>query len=136
MLLSPRRHNFKAVFIRKSLNNKVTRAFLNGGSYGLLAYETGRVSSKQIEAARKYLRGGLKKNAKIWVSVFPSGMVTKKPQEVRMGRGKGYLKYWVHFAQKNEILLEAKGIRSLPIKKALVVAKLKLAIHSSLLAKY
>jgi large subunit ribosomal protein L16 len=136
MLLSPKRHNFKAVFVRKSLNNQITLSILNFGLHALLALEIGRISSKQIESARKSLRGALKKNAKVWSSIFPAGMVTKKPQEVRMGKGKGYLKYWVHFAQKNEVLFEAKGIRRQTIKKALVGAKFKLSVQSILLTKY
>jgi large subunit ribosomal protein L16 len=78
----------------------------------------------------------LKKDAKIWITAFPSGMVTKKPQEVRMGKGKGYLKYWVHFVKKNEILFETKGTNHLLIKQMLHGAKSKLSLQSELLSKY
>nr|YP_010486786.1 ribosomal protein L16 [Isochrysis galbana]UWI54150.1 ribosomal protein L16 [Isochrysis galbana] len=136
MLLSPKRYKFKSIFIRKSLNKQSSIPQLNLGVYGLTATEVGRLSSKQIESARKYLRGGLKKDAKIWVSVFPLGMVTKKPQEVRMGKGKGYLKYWVHFVKKNETLFEAKGNNNLLIKQILSGAKFKLPVQSKLLSKH
>jgi large subunit ribosomal protein L16 len=63
-------------------------------------------------------------------------MVTKKPQEVRMGKGKGYLKYWVHFVKKNEVLFETKGINNLLIKQILCGAKFKLPLQSELLSKY
>lgn len=136
MLLSPKRYKFKSIFIRKSLRKQASISQLNFGSHGLFATEIGRLSSKQIESVRKYLRGGLKKDAKIWISVFPSGMVTKKPQEVRMGKGKGYLKYWVHFVKKNEVLFETKGINNLLIKQILCGAKFKLPLQSELLSKY
>jgi large subunit ribosomal protein L16 len=137
MLLSPNRYKFKSIFIRKTLKkNFLSPPFLNTGFQGLLAAEIGRLSSSQIESARKYLRGALKKDAKVWVSVFPSGMVTKKPQEVRMGKGKGYLKYWVHFAKKNEILFEAKGLNASLIRKSLTGAKFKLSVESKLFSKY
>lgn len=63
-------------------------------------------------------------------------MVTKKPQEVRMGKGKGYLKYWVYFVKKNEILFETTGINSLLIKQVLSGAKFKLPLQSKLLSKH
>jgi large subunit ribosomal protein L16 len=63
-------------------------------------------------------------------------MVTKKPQEVRMGKGKGYLKYWVHLVKKNEILFETKGTNSLLIKQTLCGSKFKLPLQSELLSKY
>lgn len=65
MLLSPKRYKFKSIFIRKSLHKQVSISHLNFGSHGLFATEVGRLSSKQIESARKYLRGSLKKDAKI-----------------------------------------------------------------------
>ena len=136
MLLFPKRYKFKSIFIRKSLRKQVSFSQLNFGSHGLFATEIGRLSSRQIESVRKYLRGGLKKDAKIWIGVFPSAMVTKKPQEVRMGKGKGYLKYWVHFAKKNEILFETKGVNTLLIKKILSGVKFKLPLQSELLSKY
>lgn len=136
MLLSPKRYKFKSIFIRKSIPKQPSVSQLNFGSHGLFATEIGRLSSRQIESVRKYLRGGLKKDAKIWITAFPSGMVTKKPQEVRMGKGKGYLKYWVHFVKKNEILFETKGTNHLLIKQMLHGAKSKLSLQSELLSKY
>jgi large subunit ribosomal protein L16 len=65
MLLFPKRYKFKSIFIRKSLSKQISLSHLNFGSYGLFATEIGRLSSKQIESVRKYLRGGLKKDAKI-----------------------------------------------------------------------
>lgn len=136
MLLSPKRYKFKSIFVRKALSKQILVSQLNFGSHGLFAAELGRISSEQIESVRKNLRGGLKKDAKIWINVFPFGGITKKPQEIRMGKGKGYLKYWVYFTKKNEILFEVKGVNSLLIKQMLSKAKFKLPLQSELLLKY
>lgn len=136
MLLAPKRSKYKTIFIRKSLSNKAKSPILNFGLQGIFSKEMGRISSKQIEATRKFLRRNLKKQAKIWINIFPSKMITKKPQEVRMGKGKGYVKYWAYFIKKNEILFEVKGLNQLVIKKSLISSKYKLPVKSGLLTKY
>jgi large subunit ribosomal protein L16 len=93
MLLSPQKIKFFKSFARRgkeSLNSTPLKFIL--GDYALRALEVSNLSGKQLEATRKTLRRALRKDAKIWVSAFPNVPMTKKPQEVRMGRGKGNVK--------------------------------------------
>jgi len=93
MLLAPQKLKFVKSFSRRcteTLNVKASRFKL--GNIGLLALQTGRISAKHLESTRKFLRGILRKDAKTWISVFPQIPITKKPQEVRMGKGKGSVK--------------------------------------------
>jgi large subunit ribosomal protein L16 len=83
----------KKSFIRRAkLTNQSSKPSLNFGSVGLVALQQGRVSTRQLESTRKVLRRSLRKEAKTWITVFPQMPITKKPQEVRMGKGKGKIK--------------------------------------------
>ena len=138
MLLLPKQYKFKSMFIRKKINiNNTSNSNFNLGSQSLFSLESGRISSKEIESVRKYLRLNLRKESKIWITIFPSNIITKKPQETRMGKCKGYLKYWAHFLKTNDILFQTKGLTSkyLSIKKALNGACYKLSVISNVFAK-
>ena len=83
---------------------------LNFGAYGLKAIEAERVISKQIEAARVALTRHMKRSGKVWLRVFPNIPVSKKPTEVRMGKGKGSPEYWVCRVKPGRILFEVDGL--------------------------
>jgi len=132
MLQAPQKLKFTKSFSRRcseTLNVKASRFKL--GNIGLLALQSGRISAKHLESTRKFLRGILRKDAKTWISVFPQLPITKKPQEVRMGKGKGSVKRWVFVAKKGQLLFETRSSNSRLAYAALNSARVKLPIKSS-----
>ena len=118
MFLSPKNPKFTKSFSRKkqaTFKSKTNK--MNFGDFSLIALESGKITNFQIESIRRFLRRFLKKKAKINFRVFPSMPITKKPNEVRLGRGKGPLKYWACFINKGDCLLEIKGSNALLAKK-------------------
>ena len=113
----------------------LSRHTLNLGSYGLRVTKPGRITANQIEAARKVIKRQIKKLGRLYVRVFPHIPVTKKPLEVRMGKGKGSVNHWVARVKKNQILFELDLI---PIKKAketLLLAATKLPLPTEFISK-
>ena len=98
------------------------------GSYGLKALEPERVTSRQIEAARKAITRYLKRAGKMWIRIFPDVPVSKKPAEVRMGKGKGSNEYWACRVKPGRIMFEVDGVGINDAKKAMDLAAAKLPI--------
>jgi len=103
---------------------------LNFGDYGLQAVECGAISSKQIEAARVAMTRHVKRGGKMWIRLFPDKPFTKKPAEVRMGKGKGAPEGWVAVVRPGRILYEMEGIPRELAKEALRLASHKLPIRT------
>ena len=101
---------------------------LSYGEFGLQAVECGAVSARQIEAARVAMTRHVKRSGKIWIRVFPDKPVTKKPAEVRMGKGKGAPEGWVAVVRPGKILYEMGGVSSSLAKAAFTLAARKLSI--------
>ena len=101
---------------------------LNFGEYGLQAVECGTVSSKQIEAARIAMTRHVKRGGKMWIRVFPDKPITKKPAEVRMGKGKGAPEGWVAVIRPGKILYEMEGVPVELAREALRLASHKLSV--------
>ena len=101
---------------------------LNFGSYGLKAIQPERITSRQIESARKAITRHLKRAGKLWIRIFPDVPVSKKPAEVRMGKGKGSNEYWVCRVKPGRIMFEIDGVTINDAKKALSLAASKLPI--------
>lgn len=103
---------------------------LNFGSFGLKALEPARVTARQIEAARRAMTRYIKRQGRVWVRIFPDVPVSKKPAEVRMGKGKGSPEYWVCRVRPGRILFEMEGV-ALPIaQRALELADAKLPLKT------
>ncbi|HYW93341.1 MAG TPA: 50S ribosomal protein L16 [Gammaproteobacteria bacterium] len=100
------------------------------GEYALKATERGRVTARQIEAARRAITRHVKRGGKIWIRVFPDVPVTKKPIEVRMGKGKGNVEYWVAKVQPGRILYEMEGVSEPMAREALRLASAKLPVKT------
>ena len=98
------------------------------GDYGLMAVDSGRLTARQIEAARISINRRVKRGGKLWIRIFPQFPVTKKPAETRMGKGKGNPEYWVSEIRPGRILFEMSGIDEESAKKALSMAAYKLPI--------
>jgi large subunit ribosomal protein L16 len=100
------------------------------GEYGLQAVECGKVSSKQIEAARIAMTRHVKRGGKMWIRIFPDKPFTKKPAEVRMGKGKGAPEGWVAVIRPGRILYEMQGVSREMAKEALRLASHKLSVKT------
>lgn len=101
------------------------------GSYGLKATECGRVSSRQIEAARVALIRHVKRGGKLWIRIFPDKPITKKPAETRMGKGKGAPEFWVAVIKPGRILYEIEGVTEAVARDAFRLASHKLPIKTT-----
>ena len=101
---------------------------LNFGSYGLKAITAERVTSRQIEAARKAITRYLKRAGRMWIRIFPDVPVSKKPAEVRMGKGKGSIEYWACRVKPGRIMFEVDGVNVNDARKAMTLAAAKLPI--------
>jgi len=132
MLLFPKKPKFFKSFSNKNLtnNSKKFRNILKFSKICLIADQAGFISNFQIEAIKTMLKRLLKKKAKIFFRLFPSQSITKKPNEVRLGRGKGNMTYWAYYAKKNKILIEVSGPNTKLITLMLNVIKYKLNIKS------
>jgi large subunit ribosomal protein L16 len=129
-MLSP-----KKVKYRKSQKGRMKGAAyrgssLNFGEFGLQAVDCGRISSKQIEAARIAMTRHVKRGGKIWIRLFPDKPFTKKPAEVRMGKGKGAPEGWVAVIKPGRVLYEMTGVSREMAKEALRLAAHKLPIKT------
>jgi len=101
---------------------------LNFGSYGLKAMQAERITSRQIESARKAITRHLKRAGRLWIRMFPDVPVSKKPAEVRMGKGKGANEYWACKIKPGRIMFEVDGVNIEEAKKAMTLASAKLPI--------
>ncbi|MDO9111478.1 MAG: 50S ribosomal protein L16 [Desulfatirhabdiaceae bacterium] len=123
-MLSPKKVKFRKQQRGRMRGLSKRGATLNYGDFGLQAVECGAISSKQIEAARIAMTRHVKRGGKLWIRIFPDKPFTKKPAEVRMGKGKGAPEGWVAVIRPGRILYEMEGI-----PKELAVEALRLASH-------
>src|SRR6185437_11701280 len=108
---------------------------LNFGSYGLKATEPGRVTARQIEAARRAITRHIRRVGRVWIRVFPDVQVSQKPAEVRMGSGKGSPEFWVCRVKPGRIMFELDGVPAALAKEAFDLAAAKLPISTRLVAR-
>lgn len=106
------------------------------GSFGLKALENGRITSRQIESARIAMTRHMKREGAVWIRIFPDKPVTKKPQEVRMGKGKGAHDHWVALVQPGRIMFEVDGVTTQVAKEALQLAAQKLPIKTKTVVRH
>src|SRR5271154_3223151 len=118
--------------IREVAKRGTTIAF---GSYGLKALEKIWLTNRQLEAARQPLPRHMKREGNVWIRVFPDKPITKKPQEVRMGKGKGNPEYWAAVVEPGRILFEADGVSMAVAKEALELAAQKLPIKTKFIVR-
>ena len=106
------------------------------GNYGLKALEPGWMTDRQIEAARVAMTRFIKRGGKIWVRVFPDKPITKKPQETRMGKGKGAPEGWVAVIKPGRILFEMEGVGEVDARRAMELAAAKLPIKTKFATRF
>ena len=105
------------------------------GEYGLKAVGRGRMTSRQIESARRAMTRHVRRGGKVWIRVFPDKPITKKPLEVRQGKGKGAVEYWVAQIQPGRVLYEMEGVSEEIAKQAFALAAAKLPFRTAMVKR-
>lgn len=125
-MLQPKRTKFRKQ--QKGRNRGLAQrgSDVSFGDFGLKATGRGRLTSRQIEAARRAISRGVKRGGKVWIRVFPDKPITKKPLEVRQGKGKGNVEYWVSLIQPGRVLFELEGVPEDVAREAFERASAKL----------
>ena len=130
-MLQPKRTKFRKMFKGKNRGLAQTGNKVSFGEYGLKAAERGRVSARQIEAARRAMTRKVKRSGKIWIRIFPDVPISSKPLEVRMGKGKGNVDYWCSKVQPGTMLYEMEGVSEEMAREAFRLAATKLPIKTT-----
>jgi large subunit ribosomal protein L16 len=130
-VLQPKRTKFRKMFKGKNRGLAQNGNKISFGEYGLKATERGRVSARQIEAARRAMTRKVKRNGKIWIRIFPDVPISSKPLEVRMGKGKGNVDYWCSKVQPGTVLYEMEGVSEEMAREAFRLAANKLPIKTT-----
>jgi large subunit ribosomal protein L16 len=129
-MLSPKKVKFRKQQKGKMRGLARRGSSLNFGEFGLQATECGYISAKQIEAARIAMTRHVKRGGKIWIRIFPDKPITKKPAEVRMGKGKGAPEGWVAVIKPGRVLYEMSGVSKEMAREALRLAMHKLPVKT------
>ncbi len=133
-MLQPRKFRYRKLQGRLT-GKKIKRVATKGhqiafGAYGLKAIDGGRITARQIEAARVAMTRYMKREGKVWIKIFPDRPVTKKPLEVRMGKGKGNPEYWAAIVEPGRILFECDGVPLEVAREAMRLAASKLPVKT------
>lgn len=129
-MLSPKKVKFRKQQKGRMRGLAYRGSYLNFGEFGLQAVECGKISSKQIEAARIAMTRYAKRGGKMWIRIFPDKPFTKKPAEVRMGKGKGAPEGWQAVVKPGKVIYEMEGVTREVAKEALRLASHKLPIKT------
>ncbi len=134
-MLQPKRTKF-----RKAHKGRIRGAAkggyeLNFGQFGLKAIEPSRITARQIEAARRAMTRHMKRAGRVWIRIFPDTPVSKKPTEVRMGKGKGSVEYWAARVHPGRIMFELDGVSEDVAREALRLAAMKLPIKTRFISR-
>ncbi|MEM0906990.1 MAG: 50S ribosomal protein L16 [Pseudomonadota bacterium] len=129
-MLQPKRTKFRKQHKGRIHGLSKGNTDLNFGQYGLKAMEPERVTARQIEAARRAMTRHMKRQGKVWIRIFPDVPVSKKPTEVRMGKGKGSVEYWAARVHPGRIMFEVDGVPEEVAREAMRLAGAKLPIKT------
>lgn len=134
-MLQPKRTKFRKVHKGRNRGLALRGSTVSFGSIALKSTERGRLTARQIEAARRAITRKVKRGGKIWIRVFPDKPITQKPLEVRMGSGKGSVEYWVANIQPGKMLYEVEGIPFEVVKEAFELAAAKLPLKTTIVTR-
>src|SRR5512135_4658 len=134
-MLQPKRTKFRKAFKGRINGVATSGTTLNFGQYGLKALEPDRVSARQIEAARRAMTRHMNRAGRVWIRIYPDVPVSKKPIEVRMGKGKGTPELWVCRVKPGRIMFEIDGVPVQTAREALSLAAAKLPIKTRFVAR-
>jgi large subunit ribosomal protein L16 len=134
-VLQPKRTKFRKQSKLRNRGLATVGNKVSFGEFGLKAVGRGRITARQIEAARRALTRHVKRGAKIWIRIFPDKPITKKPLEVRQGKGKGNVEYWVAQIQPGRMLYEMEGVSEELAREAFDLAAAKLPVKTTFVAR-
>ena len=134
-MLQPKRTKFRKAFKGRIRGNTKGGFALNFGQFGLKALEPERITARQIEAARRAMTHHMKRAGRVWINVFPDLPVSKKPTEIRMGKGKGAPEFWACRVKPGRILFEVDGIDEVTAREAMRLAAMKLSVKTRFVAR-
>ena len=135
-MLQPKKTKFRKMHKMKSKGNATRGADVSFGSFGLKSLETAWVTSRQLEAARVAVTRYMKREGQIWIRIFPDKPITRKPAEVRMGKGKGAVDHWVALVQPGRIMFELDGVTPQVAHEALTLAAQKLPMKCTVVTRH
>jgi large subunit ribosomal protein L16 len=134
-MLSPKRTKFRKAFKGRIHGLAKGGSDLNFGSHGLKTLQPERITARQIEAARRAMTRHMKRQGRVWIRIFPDLPVTKKPTEVRMGKGKGSVEFWAAKVKPGRIMFELDGVTDEVAREALRLAAMKLPVKTRVVTR-
>ena len=134
-MLQPKKTKFRKMHKGRNRGLATSGDKVSFGEFGLKAVSRGRITARQIEAARRAMTRYVKRGGKIWIRVFPDKPVTTKPLEVRMGSGKGNVEYWVALTQPGRGLYEMEGVAEDIAREAFRLAAAKLPVRTAFVTR-
>jgi large subunit ribosomal protein L16 len=130
-MLQPKRTKFRKQHKGRNRGLALNGSDVSFGEYGLKATTRGRLTARQIEAARRAITRKVRRGGKLWIRIFPDKPISKKPLEVRMGKGKGNVEYWVALIQPGKVLYEIEGVTEELAREAFGLAAAKLPVQTT-----
>ncbi len=134
-MLQPKRTKYRKMQKGRIHGNAHRGSTISFGSFGLKSLDPGRITNRQIESARVAMTRHMKREGKVWIRIFPDKPITAKPQEVRMGKGKGALDHWVAVVKPGTIMFELDGVPFDVAKEALRLAAQKLPVMTKVVVR-
>jgi len=134
-MLQPKRMKFRKMHKGRNRGLAIAVSKVSFGTYGLKSVGRGRMTARQIEAARRAMTRHVKRQGKIWIRVFPDKPITEKPLEVRQGKGKGNVEYWVCQIQPGRVLYEMEGVPEALAREAFALAAAKLPFKTTFVTR-
>jgi len=134
-MMQPKRTKYRKQQKGRNRGLATTGNRVSFGEYGMKAITRGRITARQIEAARRAITRKVKRGAKIWIRIFPDKPITKKPLEVRQGKGKGNVEYWVARVQPGRMLYEMQGVDEDLAREAFRLAAAKLPVQTAFVSR-
>jgi large subunit ribosomal protein L16 len=134
-MLQPRQTKFRKMHKGRNRGLAQNGNQVSFGEFGMKASSRGRITARQIESARRAMTRYIKRGGKIWIRIFPDKPISKKPLEVRMGKGKGNVEYWVSLVQPGKMLYEMSGVSEEVAREAFRLAAAKLPVKTTFVKK-
>jgi large subunit ribosomal protein L16 len=134
-MMQPKRTKYRKQFKGRNRGVATSGMKVSFGEFGLKTVEHGRITARQLEAARRAMARHVKRGGKLWIRIFPDKPISKKPLEVRQGSGKGNVEYWVALVQPGKVMFEIEGVTEDLAREALGLAAAKLPVKTVFVAR-
>ena len=134
-MMQPKKTKFRRAFKGRIKGNTKGGSALNFGQFGLKALEPNRVNAREIEAARRAITREMKRQGRVWIRIFPDVPVSKKPIEVRMGKGKGAPEFWAARVAPGRIMFEIDGVPEVVARESLRLGAAKLSVKTKIISR-